>query len=370
MTVEIFCRYSNGASNAAERRVLQRVVEILKLNEHSAIVLCDFYCGGQQIDLLIATEITTLVLQVKSYRHAVSGSINSENWLNQETGEPLPNAYTQATDQMLALKDMLRRRTGVDPGFARAVVLFEPGIPIGSSLPSSDFRVQITAPEGLQPLLATPTSERSARVPWNLAHLRSYAVEEKMARLTADSSTAKEQSVRRSFYPSAQAAVPPTPVDMLPHHVIDVPARAVSVTVTSQPPAPLTFCSSRSSTSAAPCRPRHIRRYAIALLATGAGIGWFARPAPKAPPAEIVTSAHSPVTLHHAVESKHHRHHAGYAGAGTQASSPATPTPVVTTSVQPPAIPENDAPLLPCPPGIDRLGCVPSQETLARLSKK
>ncbi|QRR05589.1 NERD domain-containing protein [Burkholderia sp. MS455] len=75
MTVEIFCRYSKGAKNAAERRVLQRVVEILEINEHPAVVLCDFYCGGQQIDLLVGTEITTLVLQVKSYRHAVSGSI-------------------------------------------------------------------------------------------------------------------------------------------------------------------------------------------------------------------------------------------------------------------------------------------------------
>ncbi|WP_157646187.1 NERD domain-containing protein [Burkholderia ubonensis] len=90
MTVEIFCRYSKGAKNAAERRVLQRVVEILEIYEHPAVVLCDFYCGGQQIDLLVGTDITTLVLQVKGYRHAVSGSINSENWFNPETGEPLP----------------------------------------------------------------------------------------------------------------------------------------------------------------------------------------------------------------------------------------------------------------------------------------
>ncbi|WP_080438299.1 NERD domain-containing protein [Burkholderia ubonensis] len=369
MTVEIFCRYSKGAKNAAERRVLQRVVEILEIYEHPAVVLCDFYCGGQQIDLLVGTDITTLVLQVKGYRHAVSGSINSENWFNPETGEPLPNAYTQATDQMLALKDMLRARTGTDPGFARAVVVFEQGIPIGSSLPPDDFRVQIVAPEGLGPLLVTPTSERSGRVPWNLAHLRSYAVEERMARLTTDGSTSTERAVRRSVQSSAQAAVRTIPVDSLPTDVIDVPARPLPVTVAPQPPERLAFGPSRSPASSAPHRQRQVRRYVIALLAMGVGIGWFARPALDTP-TKIVAGAQSPATSHRAIESKRRRHQASYAGARAIASSPATPAPAVAKSVPAPAIPENGAPLPPCPPGIDRLGCVPSQETLTRLRKQ
>lgn len=110
---------------------------------------------------------------------AVEGTTNGASWRNAVSGETLPNGYTQATDQILALKDMLRERIGRDPGFGRASVLFERRIPVGSSLPRSDFRVQICDQSGREELLLTPTSARSPRTPLNLAVLREYAIQDR-----------------------------------------------------------------------------------------------------------------------------------------------------------------------------------------------
>ncbi|MFM0097118.1 nuclease-related domain-containing protein [Paraburkholderia nemoris] len=229
MAIEAFCRYPTGATNAAERRVLWRAAEILEQNHHSAVILCDFFCGAQQIDLLIATEITTLLLQVKNYRHAKAPSTNSASWMNPATGESLPNAYTQATNQMLTLKDMLRDRSGIDPGFARAAILFERGIPAGSSLPRSDFRVQIRGAETLEGLLLTHTSERSSRRPWDLAQLRGYAIEERMARLAHDALRKPAQPKLIHF--GTQTSSRPSSIDATVM-VIDVSVRSASSTLT------------------------------------------------------------------------------------------------------------------------------------------
>jgi hypothetical protein len=365
MAIEVFCRYANGATNAAERRVLQNTVEILEQNRHSAVILSDFFCGSQQIDLLVATEITTLVLQVKHYRHAVEGSANSAFWTNPATGEAMPNAYTQATNQMLALKDMLRSRTGADPGFARAIVLFEQGIPIGSSLPRSDFRVQICGSDRLEGLLLTSTSEHSARVPWDLDALRSYALGERMARLS-------EASLQRSAIRPG-VTQPPRPPGQPQYvertaHVIEVPVREVPPVAN---PRPIEQFAPRLLPEHAPTRPRQPRRtgrYLLALMATSVGLGWhYHRPAPMHTES---TMANIPphASMHRAPEPRRRRSHEARASAKPFASAPAaTSAALVAAPVQPVFVPPVASPPPPCPAGIDRLGCTPSSETLARL---
>ncbi|MFM0615001.1 nuclease-related domain-containing protein [Paraburkholderia nemoris] len=365
MVIEVFCRYTTGATNAAERRVLRRVVEILERNRHSAVILCDFFCGGQQIDLLVATEITTLVLQVKNYRHPAEGTMNSAFWRNPATGETLPNAYTQATNQMLSLKDMVIARAGVDPGFARAVVLFEQGIPVGSSLPPSDFRVQICNMEGIEALLLTHTSERSGRVPWDQGLIRSYAIEEGMARLPETS--LRKPLIRATAPSSSQYSTRPAPTDRSVN-VVDVPARVVPVAMTARLVEQTVQTLSHTHALKQPQRLRKRRWYAAAAVAIGLGLGWLYRPTPK-PASSIVSTASTRAPLHGAAEFRRHRGHMQYASRKSPgSSSPPEPTGIAAAPVQTPVIMQNAAPLPPCPVGTDRLGCTASSETLARLS--
>ncbi|WP_114815016.1 nuclease-related domain-containing protein [Paraburkholderia kururiensis] len=368
MAIDVFCRYTNGATNAAERRVLVRAIEILQQNTHSAVVLCDFLCGSQQIDLLIATEITTLVLQVKSYRHAVEGGTNSAHWTNPATGESLPNAYTQTTDQMLALKDMLRKETGEDPGFARAVVLFEPGIPVGSSLPRSDFRVQICGIEELEALLLTHTSEHSGRKPWNRDALRSYAVAQGMARLSH--TTGQKPAMRGDAARPLRPVAPP----VFPDRAADparAPVRAEGPVATPRPAALPGPTPSRTYVTARTAKRRHIGRYVLTSIAIGAGFLWlYHRSAPtRAEKPAVSTSAYAP--SQRTTEPKHRRKRETYAG--TQRAAPASSVAsaklgapsVAVVAVQPVASPPP-----PCPEGIDRLGCTPSSATLSRLNRQ
>jgi hypothetical protein len=365
MAIDVFCRYASGATNAAERRVLWKVVEIIERNRHPAVVVCDFFCGSQQIDLLVATEITTLVLQVKNYRHAAEGTTNSAFWRNPATGETLPNAYTQATNQVLALKDMVRARAGVDPGFARAVVLFEQGIPFGSSLPPSDFRVQICDMEGLEALLLTHTSERSGRVPWDQGLIRSYAIEEGMARLPE--TALRKPPIRASAPSSSQYFARPGPTDR-PLNVVDVPARVVPVVMTARHVEQTVQTLSHTHASKQPQRLRKRRWYAAAVVAIGLSLGWLYRPTPK-PASSIVSTASTRAPLHGAAESKRHRGRMEYASRKSPGSSlPPEPTGIAAAPVQTPVTMQNAAALPPCPAGIDRLGCTASSETLARLS--
>ena len=365
MAIEVFCRYATGATNAAERRVLWRVVEILERNRHSAVVVCDFFCGGQQIDLLVASETTTLVLQVKSYHHPAEGTANSAFWRNPATGETLPNAYTQATNQMLSLKDMVRARAGVDPGFARAVVLFEQGIPVGSSLPPSDFRVQICDMEGLEALLLTHTSERSGRVPWDQGLIRSYAIEEGMARLPE---TALRKPPIRATAPSSSQYFARSAATDRSVNVVEVPARVLPVVVTARHVEQPVQTWSHTHASTHPRRLRKRRWQAAAVVAVSLSLGWLYRPTPK-PVSSIVSTSSTRAPLHGAAESKRHRSHMQYASRKSPgSSSPPEPTGFAAAPVETPVIMQNAAPLPPCPAGIDRLGCTASSETLARLS--
>lgn len=368
MAIEAFCRYPTGATNAAERRVLWRATEILEQNRHPAVILCDFFCGAQQIDMLIATEITTLVLQVKNYRHAIEGSTNSASWINPATGESLPNAYTQATNQMLALKDMLRGRSGIDPGFARAAILFEQGIPHGSSLPRSDFRVQICGAEALEALLLTHTSEHSSRRPWDLEQLRGYAVEERMAKLSDDA--LRKPAQPKPIHLATQTSSRPGSIFGMAK-VTDVSVRSAPSTL---PPRVVEQPALDWPPTAVPVRPqrtRRVQRCAIVLVAAGVCFWWLPAHWPSTSPGATDVSTAPSITSssHHPTDTKRHRDHMAYASRKLPAStSPVVPAVVNTPDVQPLTATPNVAPLPPCPAGIDRIGCTPSSETLARLS--
>jgi hypothetical protein len=83
---------------------------------------------------------------------------------------PVANYYVQALGQKNAIRDALARHTGETPSYPECALVFVPGLPAGSRIPPSDFKVgQIDLPE-------LPTQiARQASTPWKLADVRSLA---------------------------------------------------------------------------------------------------------------------------------------------------------------------------------------------------
>jgi hypothetical protein len=62
--------------HGSDRAVLEHVVRFLSDANQRAIILCNVELGGCQIDLVVALEQLTLVVEAKSYRNAVRGDVN------------------------------------------------------------------------------------------------------------------------------------------------------------------------------------------------------------------------------------------------------------------------------------------------------
>ncbi|KML58101.1 hypothetical protein VL15_12820 [Burkholderia cepacia] len=66
MTIEVYCGDPEAPSDAAEQRVLARIVDILQRREESAIVLFNVRCEERECDILVSTLVTTLVIEVNT----------------------------------------------------------------------------------------------------------------------------------------------------------------------------------------------------------------------------------------------------------------------------------------------------------------
>jgi hypothetical protein len=189
-----------------------------------------------------------------------------------------------------------------------------------------------------------------------------------MARLSQ--TTLQKPAIRGDVFRPLRPATPPfSPAKT---------ANTVNATVRAEPPVATPLLAARPEpiqsrvyVTAGTMKRRHIARYVLASIAIGGGLLWlYHRSAPiRAENPIVTTPAYAP--SQRAAESKHRRNREAYADAKrvAQASSVApakfaAPTVAVTT-VQPIASPPP-----PCPEGIDRLGCTPSSETLARLSRQ
>ncbi|WP_412528918.1 nuclease-related domain-containing protein [Burkholderia lata] len=180
MTIEVYCGDPEAPRNAAEQRVLAKVVDILQRRGDPAIVLINVRCGERECDVLLSTPLTTLVIEVKHYLQPVAGGMTDAHWTARRTGERWKNPCLQVRHTMHALKDTLRRYAGQDPGYPRCAVLFEGGIPHDSHVPPSTDRIAIADDSGLEDLLAWPLIERGDTRRWPLGLLRAWALERGM----------------------------------------------------------------------------------------------------------------------------------------------------------------------------------------------
>jgi hypothetical protein len=357
MTVETFSRLAYGPTDSAEQLVLQRVLSILERRGEDAVILVNLLHGRHEIDLVIATQTATLVIEVKGYLQAVEGDINSRDWRTVATGERRSNAYAKIDSAHMDLKDALRAMTSADPGYAHAVVLLAYGKPMGSNLPESDHRVTIAGIEALEGLLSTPVRPGTLRRLWSLDGVRQFAKAKGLALMTT---TASARSIR---------VLEPRYADVVRESDAPHAVRGAMPQGTDRPAA--------FALEAVPVGRRRKRVWLRAAILSFIGFpilvwGVSALLHHTGNGAQKVSSAptheHQPSHRHAATEATRRTRIGREMENRGESSSALLEAQRANLQVQAErsSQPAPTAPP-PCPPGIDRLGCVPDPQTLARL---
>ena len=140
----------------SELDCLKEVCEVLTRAGRWAYIFANFHAAGRQIDLVVFTEHSTAVIEAKGYFHPVRGGTNGQ-WeqLGPYGVRKIGNAYSQAWNARLALRDEIQRGHPVD-GYPNGFVIVTPGIPEGSEI-SSDFKVTIAGLDSLKHELSRPS---------------------------------------------------------------------------------------------------------------------------------------------------------------------------------------------------------------------
>lgn len=169
--------------HASERAVLERLLCILAREKRPAIIMANINLNGRQIDLALATDDLTLVIEAKGYSRPIQGSENGAWQVKLASGEwknfsNPPNPYIQTLEAAHALKDAMSAFIGSDVAYPAATLVFVPAIPASSSICSGDFKVSITGLDGLDAEL-----QKSKKGCWNLSQWRNFAQKHSFTRV-------------------------------------------------------------------------------------------------------------------------------------------------------------------------------------------
>ncbi|KQR74790.1 hypothetical protein ASG35_18945 [Burkholderia sp. Leaf177] len=167
--------YGSRKLLSSEKIVLARIIEWLSLHHIPAVIYTNVKINWNEIDILVGTPNTTLVIEVKGYRNPVSGRENGK-WISTNARGQTKlhtNGYEQVIEAYRAIKRQMELLSGsvVNVSYPKAAVVFEGGIPEGSDLFTPvDDRVVICGIERLTELLA-----HRSQHPWSLQSLRELA---------------------------------------------------------------------------------------------------------------------------------------------------------------------------------------------------
>lgn len=137
-------------TNAAEAACVRRLQKDLAAAGTDAVLLANFALGPKrrQIDLVVATAATAIVVEIKNYIHPVYGGVNGPWWLELDDGGRrdlgATNPYQQTLENRFTVTDSLREETGTDVRNAVGGMLCLYPVPApGSTIPQSDFKAAI-----------------------------------------------------------------------------------------------------------------------------------------------------------------------------------------------------------------------------------
>lgn len=160
-------------TNRAETTCTRRLKRDLEAEGVDAVLLANFTLGPRrrQIDLIVATAATAIVVEIKAYLHPIHGGVNGPWSLEQDDGSRREldgsNPYQQALENRFTVTDSLRGQNGRDIKDAVAGMLcLYPGAPVGSNIPASDFKLAIGGYAELVALLKVPRANALSLDQW------------------------------------------------------------------------------------------------------------------------------------------------------------------------------------------------------------
>ncbi|KQN11658.1 NERD domain-containing protein [Sphingomonas sp. Leaf28] len=175
-------------TNAAEAACVRSLKRDLSEAGVDAVILANLTIGPKrrQIDLIVATEATAIVVEVKGYIHAVHGAVDGPWALELDDGSyrelDATNPYRQALENRFAVTDALRGAQGTDlkPAVGGMLCLY-PSPPVGSGIPTGDFKAAIGSYSDLLALLRQPRPDAVSLERWK-AFARSLRLKDESAR--------------------------------------------------------------------------------------------------------------------------------------------------------------------------------------------
>jgi Nuclease-related domain len=178
MAIEVYV----GAplEHASERAVLERSVELLAARNCPGIILANLNLSDRQIDLVVALDCQTLVIEAKGYLVPVKGGENGSWQVRVASGgwKNIPNLYLQAIGARHALRDSMARFAKADVAYPSAALIFTPSIPFGSTITRGDFKAVVAGLESLDGLL-----QRTIAEPWSFDQWRRFADHHHLTRI-------------------------------------------------------------------------------------------------------------------------------------------------------------------------------------------
>jgi hypothetical protein len=164
----------------SERIVFQAVYDWLAAQDREAFMIANVNMGTTQVDLIIAFEKKTFVIEVKTAGSAIKGEING-TWHQRrstDTWTPIRNYYEQTIKAGHAVKDELSSFLQRIVSYPLRLLLFSYLHP-DSQIPASDFKVTITRLADWQGIDATASVDGCTLSEW-----RNFLVAKKIQLLT------------------------------------------------------------------------------------------------------------------------------------------------------------------------------------------
>lgn len=217
--VEIFV--GDLVGHTSDQMVLAEVVGQLEHLERPAIVIANIEIG-RQLDLVVALDDLTLIIEAKAYRTAIRGGENGLHW-EAQTGsgrwKQIRNALQQTLAAKLALRDKMRAFHPDDAGYPEAALVFCPTIPPGSDVPAGNFKASVCELGAVGSLLTRPSGMQ-----WPLARWRAFAENLRLTRVESidaacDPSLAEAEAMIASYLSAFQQTYMPLADQLLPDNV-------------------------------------------------------------------------------------------------------------------------------------------------------
>ena len=145
-----------------------------------AVIFANINLNGRQIDIVVALDRLTQVIEAKGFARPVRGGVNGPWQVHTAAGiwKNVGNPYIQVLGAKNALRDAMRRFSKTEPPYPSAAVVFTPTIPTGSSCTEGDFKAAITGLDRIDNLLVASTGEH-----WSLDRWREFASSQRLTRV-------------------------------------------------------------------------------------------------------------------------------------------------------------------------------------------